>query len=62
MLDKFDIELDVLRVDLTENRATATFHYNMSMSMKGNEMKGEGIGTAILKLTTEGWKIGHFQI
>jgi len=62
MLDAIEIELDVMRVDLTESRATATFFYKMNMSIEGNEMKNSGFGTAILKQTAEGWRIGHFQI
>lgn len=62
MLDAIEIELDVIRVDLTESRATATFFYKMNMSIEGNEMKNSGFGTAILKQTAEGWRIGHFQI
>jgi len=61
MVDKLDYELEILRVELSDNHATVTVNYHYSIVAEGEEIEGKGMGTAVLTRTEEGWKLFHFQ-
>ena len=41
--------------------AYATFKYHIAVKMEARDVEGEGLATAILMKTVEGWKIQHMH-
>ncbi len=58
---EFKYEYKDLKADVDQKLAVATFKYSIFIKMKEREISGEGLGTAILVKTSDGWKIRHIH-
>lgn len=50
-----------VRVKAADKTAWATFKYSIAADLKERHVEGAGLGTAVLELRSDGWRIVHWH-